>query len=64
MTLDNIILSHYPIEVDDGYINVFGHIHDKPLDEKYNKENHFCVSCDVIEYMPVRLEDIKYKRYR
>lgn len=62
--INDLVLSHYPIEVDEGYINVFGHIHDKPLDEKYNKENHFCVSCDVVDYIPVRLEDINYKRYR
>ena len=60
--INNMILTHYPIEVDEEYINVFGHIHDKPLDEKYNRDNHFCVSCDVVEYMPVKLEDIKYNR--
>ena len=47
--------SHKPIEVESKYINIFGHIHDKPLDEKFNKENHICVSCDVINYTPIIL---------
>ena len=47
--------SHKPIEVESKYINIFGHIHDKLLDEKFNKENHICVSCDVINYTPIIL---------
>ena len=34
---NNLILTHYLLEVDYRDINVFGHIHDKPFDEKYNK---------------------------
>lgn len=34
---------------EEGKINVFGHIHDKPLDERFNKDNHICVSCDVVD---------------
>ena len=52
LILDNLILTHEPIEVEENFINVFGHIHDKPLDAKFNKENHICVSCDVIDYTP------------
>ena len=37
-------------------INVFGDIHDKPLDERFNKSNHICVSCDVIDYTPIVIE--------
>lgn len=39
-----------------GKINIFGHIHDKPLDERFNKDNHICVSCDVVDYMPQMIE--------
>lgn len=55
LILDNLILTHEPIEIDEKYTNVFGHIHDKPLDEKFNKENHVCVSCDVIDYTPIKI---------
>ncbi len=55
--LENLVLTHAPIEiVEKGKINVFGHIHDKPLDERFNKDNHICVSCDVVDYMPQMIE--------
>ncbi len=58
--LDNLILTHEPIDIEDkNKINVFGHIHNKPLDERFNKNNHICVSCDVIDYTPVGLEIFK-----
>lgn len=51
--LGNLILTHFPVELTEvGKINVFGHIHDKPLDVKYDKNNHICVSCDVVDYTP------------
>ena len=51
--LGNLILTHSPVELTEvGKINVFGHIHDKPLDVKYDKDNHICVSCDVVDYTP------------
>lgn len=53
LVLSNLILKHEPIEVEENYINVFGHIHNKPLDERFNKSNHICVSCDVIDYIPI-----------
>lgn len=56
LQIDNYILTHEPIEVEKGYINVFGHIHEKPLDEKFNKDNHICVSCDVVDYNPIKIK--------
>ena len=56
LVLGNLILTHEPIEVEGNYINVFGHIHDKPLDERFNKNNHICVSCDVIDYTPINIQ--------
>ena len=53
--LENLILTHEPIEVEEGHTNIFGHIHDKPLDERFNKVNHICVSCDVIDYKPIAI---------
>lgn len=58
LILGDLILTHEPIEVEKNYINVFGHIHDKPLDKRFNKNNHICVSCDVIEYTPISIEKI------
>ncbi len=77
ITIDKykIILSHVPLPdtmIPDGYINIHGHIHDKPLNEskhkggrvEYPKElykpgNHFCVSVDVINFTPISLEKVK-----
>lgn len=56
LVLSNLILTHEPIEVEENYINIFGHIHDKPLDERFNKNNHICVSCDIIDYTPIDIE--------
>ena len=42
--------------MEDGYINVFGHIHNKRLEERFNKNNHICVSCDVIDYTPLLMQ--------
>ena len=55
LVLGNLILTHEPIEVEENYINVFGHIHNKLLDERFNKNNHICVSCDVIDYTPIKI---------
>ena len=58
LVLGNLILTHEPIEAGENYINVFGHIHDKLLDERFNKSNHICVSCDVIDYTPINIQTI------
>ena len=42
--------------VEEGKINIFGHIHDKPLDERFDKHNHICVLCDVVDYIPQIIE--------
>lgn len=57
LVLGNLILTHEPIEVEENYINVFGHIHNKPLDERFNKSNHICVSCDAIDYTPISISN-------
>lgn len=46
-------------EVEENQVNVFGHIHDKPIDKKFDKKNHVCVSCDVVDYIPVSISKIK-----
>ncbi len=58
--LDNLLLTHIPTEeVEENQINIFGHIHDKPLDRKFDTKNHICVSCDVVHYTPVSINKIK-----
>lgn len=58
--LENLVLIHAPIEiVEKGKINVFGHIHDKPLDVRFDKNNHICVSCDVVDYKPIAIDTNK-----
>lgn len=69
-----LILSHIPLPdtmIPNGYINIHGHIHNKPLNEskhkggkvEYKKElytpnKHICVSVDVINFTPISLEKI------
>lgn len=54
-----IILSHRSIpdrDIPAGFINVHGHIHNKPLeDEGFSKELHKCVSVEVIDYKPIEV---------
>lgn len=65
IVLGNLLLTHTPTEkVEENQINIFGHIHDKPLDERFNKKNHICVSCDVVDYTPVSIEMIKLSEYQ
>lgn len=50
-----ILLSHYPRMVEQGVINVHGHIHEILLDSK----QHINVSCEVIDYTPIRITKIE-----
>ncbi len=58
LVLNNFVFSHFPLEVPKECYNIFGHIHNKPLDKKFSKSNHICVSCEIVDYTPVRLKDI------
>lgn len=56
LILENLVLTHEPIhDLKEGQINVFGHIHNQPLDESFEANNHICVSCDVIDYTPIKI---------
>lgn len=56
----NLLLTHAPTEeVGENQINVFGYIHDKPLDRKFDKKNHICVFCDVVDYTSVSIRKIE-----
>lgn len=54
------ILSHEPMYVSDNtpYANIFGHVHDSPIYNKYSK-HHYCVSLEKIYYVPVSFDEIK-----
>jgi calcineurin-like phosphoesterase family protein len=48
------ILTHYPIhqsEIDRFYINIHGHVHENSLTDN----RYINVSCEVVNYTPVRL---------
>lgn len=55
---DNIIFSHYPIQVEDNILNIHGHIHNVPLSKEFNPRNHICISVEVIDYTPQTLQQI------
>lgn len=61
LILDNFILTHRPKLVDDGFINIYGHIHDKPVDALYDDDRHICVSVDKTNFYPVELKKEGYK---
>ena len=58
---EDIILSHEPIDVPDNVLNIHGHIHNIPLSANFNQNNHFCVSVEIINYIPISLKQILQK---
>lgn len=60
--LDKVIFSHQPIECSSEILNIHGHIHNVPLEEIYDTNNHICVSVEVIDYTPKTLEEILIKK--
>lgn len=61
MFQEDIVLSHEPIEVEEDVLNIHGHIHNAILAENFNPKNHFCVSVEMIDYVPITLEQILRK---
>jgi len=56
--IDNIILTHEAVEVPEGCINIFGHIHDKPVNPEFDDNRHFCVSLERTDYYPIELTKV------
>jgi len=56
---NNYLLSHYPQKELNGMKNIFGHIHQKPLDpiEFLHQENYICVCVEIINYTPILFEE-------
>lgn len=61
-----VLLSHKPLPdsmIKNGYINIHGHIHEKKIEDiydsnLYNKNSHINVSCDVLNFKPIMLEQL------
>lgn len=53
--LDNYIFTHKPMVVPENKINVYGHIHEKNVDPKFDDINHLCVSLDRTDFKPLLL---------
>ena len=54
--IGDYMLSHKPIEVlEEGFINIHGHIHDRVL-EKYDKKRYINVSVEAINYKPIWID--------
>ncbi len=53
------ILSHEPLYTNTNmpYVNIFGHVHRNPEYSNFSKQ-HFCVSCERINYTPIELKEI------
>ena len=59
--LRKFILSHHPIEIPSGEINIHAHLHLDDLGLEYpylNPDNHVCVSAERIGYTPISLENL------
>ena len=66
---DKLLLSHKPVpdkQIPKGFINIHGHIHNKDLYEciekyepnQYSIEKHINVSCDVINFKPISIDNL------
>ena len=62
LRIGKFVLTHRPTKVDEGLINIYGHIHNKPLHESFDPSKHINVSVDVINFTPVELvnDEIKF----
>ncbi len=66
--MDNykVMLSHRPLPntmIKDGYVNIHGHIHQNKLEDNYDVtlfdiNKHINVSCDMLNFKPILLEDL------
>ena len=64
-----ILLSHRPLPdsmIKKGFINIHGHIHEKKLEDVYDSHlfsdnKHINVSCDVLEFKPILLDELLRK---
>ncbi len=58
-TINNYVLTHKPKEVSTGFINIYGHIHNKPVEPIWDDNQHLCVSLEKTNYKPVELTKLK-----
>ena len=64
-----IMLSHRPLPdtmIKDGYVNIHGHIHQNKLEDTYDnglydKNKRINVSCDILNFKPILLEELLKK---
>lgn len=55
--IGNILLTHYPKEVENNIFNYYGHIHNAPEEERFKDGKHKCISLERTNYMPILLEE-------
>lgn len=60
VAFDWYILSHEPMYINKNmpYANIFGHVHGNSQYKDFSSQ-HFCVSCERINYTPIEFELIK-----
>lgn len=54
----NIVLSHYPKQINENQINIYGHIHNSEPQDWYNDDKHYCVSVEKINYTPIEISEL------
>lgn len=61
--IDRMILSHIPIHpesIGKSIANIHGHVHNN-VDDMHFGYKYFNVSCEVLDYTPISLEDLKVR---
>ncbi len=53
--IGNILLTHWPVVVEDNVFNYYGHIHNKEENEQFKDGKHKCVSLEKTNYNPVEI---------
>ena len=61
IVIKNVVLSHFPVNIEEGQINIHGHFHNVPSSrwEPYLVErltdNHYLCSLEIADYQPILL---------
>lgn len=53
--IGNLLLTHWPTEVEDDTFNYYGHIHNKEENEHFLDGKHKCISLEKTNYMPIEI---------
>ena len=53
--IGDILLTHWPVEVESNIFNYYAHIHNKEEIEQFLDGKHKCISLEKTNYMPIEI---------